>query len=348
MPYIVLKRNDIPQSTLQVLDLKPNSSQRNYIYDPPGQTKYVNPPQNERLATSGSGPVLSFGDSRGLAAWFLASVNDGTGAASTGTISIAAGNAAPGDTVTIDTTAVGGPAVAFLFVAGAPAASNEVTVGGTNNDSAANLLAAVQLSANGLLPYVTAAAGAANEVDLTAAFDGAAGDSITVATTGANITVPANLAGGVDADALTAAEASTMAQDVLDDLVRFGDNANPAVTADLAAVNGVVSAVVATASLTAEQHAELMSILSGRVFFLPSGVQIADAGGNYAVSPALGSEDGPRFLDPSTRFTYESGALTISFGNGELAGFSASDYEYRGVEGAAVVVYNNDGTLFTV
>jgi hypothetical protein len=42
MPYICLARNDIPDGTIQILDLSPNTSQRSLIYEPPGQTKYVN------------------------------------------------------------------------------------------------------------------------------------------------------------------------------------------------------------------------------------------------------------------------------------------------------------------
>ena len=41
MPYMCQTRTDIPNGTLQVLDLWPYTSQRS-IYDPPGQTKYVN------------------------------------------------------------------------------------------------------------------------------------------------------------------------------------------------------------------------------------------------------------------------------------------------------------------
>jgi hypothetical protein len=41
MPYIAQTRTDIPNGVLQVLDLWPYTSQRS-IYDPPGQTKYVN------------------------------------------------------------------------------------------------------------------------------------------------------------------------------------------------------------------------------------------------------------------------------------------------------------------
>lgn len=41
MPYICLARTDIPDGTVQVLDLKPNASQLT-VYDPPAQTRYIN------------------------------------------------------------------------------------------------------------------------------------------------------------------------------------------------------------------------------------------------------------------------------------------------------------------
>jgi hypothetical protein len=39
--YIVLARNDIDSNNLQILDLKPNTSQRVPAYEPPGQTGYL-------------------------------------------------------------------------------------------------------------------------------------------------------------------------------------------------------------------------------------------------------------------------------------------------------------------
>jgi len=41
--YIMLRRNDIPAGLMQLFDLRPNTSQRSLIYEPPGQSGYVNP-----------------------------------------------------------------------------------------------------------------------------------------------------------------------------------------------------------------------------------------------------------------------------------------------------------------
>lgn len=51
MPYICLAQ-DLPDGTVQILDLKPNTSQRNLIYEPPGQTQYVNRVQTGTLTFS--------------------------------------------------------------------------------------------------------------------------------------------------------------------------------------------------------------------------------------------------------------------------------------------------------
>ena len=78
MPHIILKRDDIPAATLQVLDLDPNESQRNLIYDPPGQTKYVDPVVRALPAVQNvAGTITTIAEVSGLEAWFLANVDDG-------------------------------------------------------------------------------------------------------------------------------------------------------------------------------------------------------------------------------------------------------------------------------
>jgi len=79
MPYICMTRTDIGDGQVQVLDLFPNSSQRNLIYTPPGQTAYVNRVQNGliELNQPGGGGTPQFmsavggGISEGLAAYLM-------------------------------------------------------------------------------------------------------------------------------------------------------------------------------------------------------------------------------------------------------------------------------------
>jgi len=78
MPFICKIRTDIPDGILQVLDLRPNTSQRSLIYEPPGQTKYINRVQNDTVATTTSGgdDVMASAAS-GVAAYLLDHVEAG-------------------------------------------------------------------------------------------------------------------------------------------------------------------------------------------------------------------------------------------------------------------------------
>lgn len=81
MPFICLTRTDVPPATLQVLDLRPNESQRNLIYEPPGQTKYVSfRPGNDVVGTyqpGGGGTAIMTVDAfEGLAAYLIDNVED--------------------------------------------------------------------------------------------------------------------------------------------------------------------------------------------------------------------------------------------------------------------------------
>jgi hypothetical protein len=76
--YIVVRRLDIPNGTLQVLDLKPNESQRT-VYDPPGQTKYLNRFQNEAVTTyvGAGGSIRAAREVKGVAAYLIDHVEAG-------------------------------------------------------------------------------------------------------------------------------------------------------------------------------------------------------------------------------------------------------------------------------
>jgi hypothetical protein len=91
MPYIIMRRTDIPNGVLQVDDLKPNDSQRNYTLDPPGQSGYVrNIPPSDAVVTTGAGPILTLRDACGLAAYLIDNVEDSSGTALTAAVANAA------------------------------------------------------------------------------------------------------------------------------------------------------------------------------------------------------------------------------------------------------------------
>lgn len=87
MPYIIMRRTDIPNGVLQVDDLKPNDSQRNYTLDPPGQSGYVRQiPASDTVVTTAPGAILTVRDACGLAAYLIDNVEDSGGAALTATV----------------------------------------------------------------------------------------------------------------------------------------------------------------------------------------------------------------------------------------------------------------------
>lgn len=81
MPFICLRRTDIPNSTLQVTDLWPNKSQANAAIDPyPQGPRYVSQPATPVLVTLAStgGTQRYFAVAQsGLSAYFLANVQVG-------------------------------------------------------------------------------------------------------------------------------------------------------------------------------------------------------------------------------------------------------------------------------
>ena len=91
MPFILMRRTDIPNGVLQVDELKPNDSQRNYTLDPPGQSGYVrNIPNADLVVTAqpggGGTPIVMVRDACGLAAYLIDNVEDSGGAALTAAV----------------------------------------------------------------------------------------------------------------------------------------------------------------------------------------------------------------------------------------------------------------------
>ncbi|MDB4278120.1 hypothetical protein N9917_00690 [Deltaproteobacteria bacterium] len=326
MPYILLKQSTLAPGVLQNLDLRPNTSQRVFPYQTYGQTGYRHAVPND-LSTLTAG--LADQTARGLTAWFLSQVNDGTGAASAGTFTCVSAIAT--DSVTITTA----PVFTLVALSGARTSGGmDFDISGGDNATAADLADAINDDANWATIGVTrpvSAVAALNVVTVTALSDGTAGDYV-LAQTGGTIAV-VGMTGGVDADALPNSDASDNADDVLG-LLGY-DVVTAAATMDLAAINGALTA----GAITAAQVSEVLDILAGRNFVLEAGASVAP-GGVWAI-------DGGAFDDEEAGFRriYDSGALRISFGEARLSLIVADDWS---AEGAAVAVYNDDGTLYTV
>tara|TARA_R110000824_G_scaffold111593_2_gene260210 strand:+ start:160 stop:813 length:654 start_codon:yes stop_codon:yes gene_type:complete len=217
-----MTRTDIENGVLQILDLDPNTSQRNLVIDPPGQTKYVNRVENDTVATSGAGPITTTSEFDGLAAYLIDNVED------------------------------------------------------QDNADAA----------------------------LTAAMANAAALAIIVVM-----------------DAGTALTAS-----VVNGLIQ-AETTGPITTIDGGDSTGSLE--------------NILRICAGAKYTLPSGSAVED-GANDFTDVAAGS-----FPEGTFRRTFSSGALLISIGEGELGEYSSSTYEYSGTTGAAVAVYDDDGSLLS-
>lgn len=177
MPYICLANSHVTDGSVQVLDLKPNMSQRSPAYDPPGQTKYVNRVQNETVhlssATATVGNLMA--EAKGLSAYLVDKVEVGGKLQAKATITTA--TLAANDILTISGAATVADALkvaVYKFAAGA----NDMTKAGTaldpflvglgadNAAATANLVLAINDAASiarlkvvtGTLNYVTATA----------------------------------------------------------------------------------------------------------------------------------------------------------------------------------------------
>ncbi len=112
----------------------------------------------------------------------------------------------------------------------------------------------------------------------------------------------------------------------------------------LAAVNAALVAGGAGAGTTLTSSGgnasltDILKILSGAVYTLPAGSVV----GGLALPASLGS------FDLSTyRQIYVTGALQISCVEGTLAGYASSTFNYSETTGAALVVYDYQGTVLT-
>lgn len=81
--FLIMRRTDIPDGVLQVVDLYPNTSSKNYIYPPGlGQTGYVmNIPADLVDGSVGAAPTFTVSaDVSGLGAYLLGNIDTGAGA----------------------------------------------------------------------------------------------------------------------------------------------------------------------------------------------------------------------------------------------------------------------------
>lgn len=350
MPYIVLATDSIPDGTLQVTDLHPNTSSRHLTTDPPGQTKYINRCENSvpSINTTTGATVL---DVRGVSAYLQARVEPCGLEYATATVTMASVNA--NDTVTI-------AGVVFTAVTGAATAASRQFQrdGGTNTTTATSLVAAINhATPQGLINTaltagsITAsnAGGTSAVVTLTFSLRGTATTLVNATLASSNGTrLPVSgaylaLTLGVPSESDYAAAAAAIIARVDAGLGLTLANINTALSTEL----GSCELTSAGGSSSTGTVAELLGILAGRGFKLAAGTALytrpstsplwAGAAGSFTTS---GLVNGTTFVDgewvPSTsggdtvalelkpiRHTYESASLAISKQLGQLSVLSA-------------------------
>jgi len=110
------------------------------------------------------------------------------------------------------------------------------------------------------------------------------------------------------------------------------------VNAALVTTGGAGAGTTLTSSGGTGSIRDLLKIMSGGVYTLPSGSVV----GALAAGAQLGS-----FSSEGYRQLYISGSLQMSCAEGDLAGFAASTFTYSGTAGAALVVYDASGAPLT-
>lgn len=224
MPYLCLTRSDIPDGTLQITDLWPNTSLRNNSIDPPGQTRYINRVQNDPMTfvAGGGGDISALRLTRGLAAYLADRVSPGGTQAAVTTVQAVGPLVA--DTIIlggVTLTAVEDYATGTLTVGGATAAGDTVNIAGIVTASG---------GANGFIAVNPGPANAAN------------GEFLDVAASGSAIATATSLVAAIN-EVTTIAPAITAALDAL-----VAANPGGTITADNA---GGTSAVVTLTSSVA-------------------------------------------------------------------------------------------------
>lgn len=371
MPFICLTQA-LPDGTVNILDLAPNTSLKSAIYDGPGQTKYVNRAQNDTVLVSPTGVTLS--ESKGVGAYLVDRVEVGGTQTATGTITCLTVLAT--DEVTIAGvvfTAVDGgaanPAVQAFdskLGAGTDQATSDSLVATINNGASQALIV---LATGGPTVTATNAGGTSTTVTLTASLVGPTGD-LALTT---NSALTCILSGATMTRTNSAWTPTTLATATAALFTRM-DGGLALALANVNAILGVVGGeLTATTTNSTGVLLELLSILSGRGYTLPAGVTTF-TGTTFNTAQGGSFTEGVLTFDTEfnaspngtivqreykpIRTTYDSGSLQESALLGQLFRFANgvtlwpdSDLlppitgQQAPVTGRLITVYADDGTV---
>jgi hypothetical protein len=371
MPFICLAQ-EIADGTVNILDLLPNSSLRNLILDPEGQTKYVNRTENEPVATNEAGLVLQ--DARGLSAYLVDHTEPGGSLTATGTVQVQT-------SVATNNVIIGG--ITFVAVnGGAVAASQQFndTASATSDIlSAASLVTAINDGASQTLisganggVVVAAANGGTDTVTLTASVAGPTGD-LTLSTNSAPTMV---LSGAAMARTASVWDPTSLGVATAALIARV-DAGLPLTLADIDTILSAAGAELTDAggSNSTGTVAELLSVLSGRGYSISANAVAYTAPGVWNPAEVGGFTEGLLTFDTEfnddpngtivqhevkpIKDTFDGGSLQESVLSGVLARmtqgvtlFTDNDLlppiagQQAQIDNARLVtVYNDDGSL---
>lgn len=152
---------------------------------------------------------------------------------------------------------------------------------------------------------------------------------------------------GTPDGAFTAAQANTAALAII-------AAARTGAVLNLAAINVILDAVVVDTELDGSGSnstgavVDVMRILAGRVFQLPAGYVVWADDTDPTTWVGMSAPTTAASFVGAFRTLYPTDSFLMSFAQGVLSVFSSALFTYKGVTSAAIVVYNDDGSLYTV
>lgn len=254
---------------------------------------------NTALATASLNAVCTWNGS----AFVITSDSTGAGAAASGSITLN-GQPTAGDTFTINGTVV-------TFVASSPV-GNQVVIGASTAATLANLLTFLQQSQDSNIDQANYASLSSSSISVTDKLPGTAGNSFTLAVSGANLAVSgANLSGGVQPSSV-------------------GYAASPASGTDISAMLGLTSALSQelvsgyaseTPAACAAALASASSIWYGLTFATTNSITTAQY---LAVAALIEAEEVTRMFGQTTQ---DTGALSSLVTNDYASLLKAGGYK---------------------
>jgi hypothetical protein len=144
----------------------------------------------------------------------------------------------------------------------------------------------------------------------------------------------------VSAVTITVTVANAAAQDIIDILDAGTDLGITEINAALIS-GGAGAGTTLTADGSSGRVVDILKILSGRTYTLPSGSTV----GALSAAAELGSFS--TLAADGLRQVYSTGALQISCGEGQLAAYADNTFTYGGTAGRLLAVYDQSGNVLT-